>query len=236
MTASSTALKARGRGKASPKRPSSAGARRANPRAARLDPEVRQEMILQTAAELVTKQGISSCSLEAVAKASGVSKALVYKYFPNRDSMLGALLQREFDHMRGHEKERQERAKATGAKPTIDDVLSEGVHGYLDYLGERGVLFRTLINDAGVAGQVHVQEALRRGQGANMRFWNEHLISAYNLPEDLVRAGVIMTSFALEGAQGSIRSGKISQDRLADFWTTFVRAGWKAAARKYARK
>jgi AcrR family transcriptional regulator len=207
---------------------------RKTPRATRLDSGVRKELILSSAGDLVMREGISSCSLEAVAKAAGVSKPLVYKYFPNRESLLGALLQREFDHITEYNRARLARSKATGSKQSIDDVLREGVHSYLQYLTERGTLFRMLVSDAGVVAQM--QEVLRTGRGATMRYWNEHLIGAYGLPADLTRAGVIMASHALEGAMGSIRSGKIGRERLADFWTTFVRAGWKAAAKKYGTK
>lgn len=198
-------------------------------------PEVRKELILEAAARLVTKNGISNCSLEAVATEAGVSKALVYKYFANLDALLGALLHREFEVMRGRDKVTE--GKASGPSITdklpIDEVLSIGVHGYLDYLVQRGGLFRTLVSDAGLAEQI--QSELRAGRDLNMKFWLENLTAAYDIPVDLVRVGVIMTSYALDGAQGSVRSGKVDADKLADFWTTFVRAGWKAAAKKYSR-
>ena len=52
---------------------------------------------------------------------------------------------------------------------------------------------------------------------------------------DLARIGSIMATHALEGAQKSMRDGKISGERVAEFWTTFVQAGWKAVGAKYGK-
>jgi AcrR family transcriptional regulator len=200
-----------------------------------MDPEARKELILETAARLVMKHGITNTSLEMVASCAGISKALVYKYFPNRDALLGALLKHEFEVMRRLDNTTHGRAKLPTLedKLSIDEVLSIEVHSYLSYLVERGGLFRMLVSDAGLAEQI--QSELRSGRDFSMRFWIGHLTAHYDLPLDLIRVGVIMTSYGLEGAQGSVKSGKIEADRLADFWTTFVSAGWKAAAKKYGR-
>lgn len=202
-------------------------------RAARLDPEVRKDLILEKAAELVLANGISNCSLEAVAQAAGVSKALVYKYFPNRDALLSKLLQREFDYMLRREAVYGPTSGETLEAETrpIEEILRAGVYGYLEYLHERGGLFRMLVTDANVASQA--KEVLVAGRGANMRYWTDRTMAAYGLPYDLARIGVIMTSFALEGAQGSIRAGRVDMERLADFWTVFVRGGWAAAGKKF---
>jgi len=202
-------------------------------RAPRLDPEVRRQMILDTAASLVMSQGISGCSLDAVAAASGVSKALVYKYFANRDALLSALIRREFEYMMGHDEEATGEAQASlsGPEQTMDEVLRLGVARYVQYLVERGGLFRALVSDAGLASQIRSE--VRAGQIANINFWRDRTIKAYGLPFDLARIGSIMASHALEGAQNSVRDGKIEIDRLADFWTTFVQAGWKAVGEKY---
>jgi AcrR family transcriptional regulator len=235
MTKSSAAnLPPRVRGKTSQKAPGRRTGGNRPRRAARLDPDTRKELILQSAADLVIRDGISNCSLEAVARAAGVSKPLVYKYYPNRESLLGALLQREFDFIRNYNADRLARAQAARSKQSVDTILRDGVHSYLQYLSERGSLFRMLVSDPGVVAQA--QDVLRSGRGAVMRYWEEHLTAAFDLPPELIRVGVIMTSYAVEGAQGSIRSGKVEREKVADFWTVFVRAGWRAAAKKYGQK
>ncbi|HEV7693850.1 MAG TPA: helix-turn-helix domain-containing protein [Hyphomonadaceae bacterium] len=216
----------------------SARARKPRKRASRLSPDARKELILSAAAEQVIAHGISGLSVEDVARAAKVSKTLVYKYFPNRDEMLAALLRREFEYMKWFNKPPEKSAlkvSSTGAnRRSLDDALQQGVSQYLTYLVERGGLFQMLINDGSVAEQV--QRELRAGRGLNMQYWTQHAIDAYGIPYELARICVIMATRALEGAQGSVRSGRIDPDYLSEAWTVFLRAGWKAVGKKYGKQ
>ncbi|MDX8151519.1 TetR family transcriptional regulator [Patulibacter brassicae] len=70
-------------------------ARRRRP-APRLPPEERREQLLDTTLLLVTsEQSFDSVSMEAVARAAGVTKPVVYDFFANRAELLAALLERE---------------------------------------------------------------------------------------------------------------------------------------------
>src|SRR4249919_1792499 len=66
------------------------------PRARRLAPQVRREQILDAAVKLIVGTGSARCTLEQVAAAAGVSTPLIYKYFPRREDLLAALMDREF--------------------------------------------------------------------------------------------------------------------------------------------
>lgn len=195
-------------------------------RASRLDPEVRRQLILDAAGKLVMERGVSNCTLDAVAVESKVSKPLVYKYFISRDALLGALLQREFDHIRG---------RNLGLVPPgapIEDAHRIYIRRYLEYLAERGGLMRALINDAGITQQT--KETARTERNAVMRYWVERTMDSYGIPKHLARMGMIMTIQALEGAEGSVRLGKVDLDTASDFWSTFILAGWDATAAKFA--
>jgi TetR/AcrR family transcriptional regulator len=65
----------------------------ARPRAA--DHEDKRQAILARAAELFALHGYDRASLAMIAQASGVSKALVYHYWPDKEAML-------FDVLAGH--------------------------------------------------------------------------------------------------------------------------------------
>src|SRR6516162_772561 len=71
------------------------------PRAKRMAPEARREKILDAAVELILAAGHAGCSLEEVAQAAHISTPLIYKYFPKREELLKALLEREFEELRG---------------------------------------------------------------------------------------------------------------------------------------
>lgn len=58
---------------------------------ARLGRAARREALLDVAAGLVGSGQLDAVTMESVAEASGVSRALVYRHFANRAELLGAL-------------------------------------------------------------------------------------------------------------------------------------------------
>ena len=59
-----------------------------------------QEHILKTASELFYSQGINATGIDAIVKASGVAKMSLYKYFPSKDALVLAHLQKSGENMR----------------------------------------------------------------------------------------------------------------------------------------
>lgn len=62
----------------------------------RLPAEARRRQIIEAAARLVLEQGYPPLAPERIAEAVGVSKALIYGYFPDQHALFNALLAREF--------------------------------------------------------------------------------------------------------------------------------------------
>jgi AcrR family transcriptional regulator len=225
MTASG---KSRSRKAPEPQTAASAPAPDRRKRARRMAPDMRQAQILDAAARIVLEEGQASCTPDAVAAVCGISKPLVYKYFASREALLGALLQREFDYVRGRD------LNLIPADATAEQAHRVHVRRYLEYLKERGGLMRALISDAGVIEQV--RDTTRTHHRAITNFWTEKTMESYGLPKELARMGMIMTMIALDGAEGAIRRGKVDLDEAADFWTTFILAGWEATGRKFSEK
>jgi AcrR family transcriptional regulator len=69
------------------------------PRAAYLGPERRRPQILDVALELFLERGYKGTSMEAVARAAGVTKPVVYDCFASKAELFGALLDREEQRM-----------------------------------------------------------------------------------------------------------------------------------------
>ena len=78
----------------------------------RLSPNARKSMILGHAARLISAEGVSAVNMERLGKEVGVSKALVYNYYPNVTLVLQALLTREYRHLRKLQFEAAESGKA----------------------------------------------------------------------------------------------------------------------------
>lgn len=68
-------------------------------RAAHLGPERRRPLILDVALQLFMEHGYRGTSMEAVARAAGVTKPVVYDCFASKADLFGALLEREEQRM-----------------------------------------------------------------------------------------------------------------------------------------
>jgi len=76
--------------------PRSEAARRPRRRyAPRLPPAERREQLLDGALLVILEQGYSGVSIEAIARAIGVTRPVVYDHFPNLARLLQALIERE---------------------------------------------------------------------------------------------------------------------------------------------
>ncbi len=58
-----------------------------------------QEHILQTASQLFYSQGIKTTGVDAIVKAAGTTKMSLYKYFPSKDDLVVAHLQRSGENI-----------------------------------------------------------------------------------------------------------------------------------------
>ena len=58
----------------------------------RLAPEARRNQLLDVTREMILQDGLQSFSMEALARAAGVSSPLVYNYFSSRVDTLQSLL------------------------------------------------------------------------------------------------------------------------------------------------
>ncbi len=74
----------------------------------RLDPLVRRDLILDAAARTIAEEGVSAVSMERLGRDAGISKALVYNYFPNRNALLSELLVREYRVFQGEARQAKE--------------------------------------------------------------------------------------------------------------------------------
>ena len=60
--------------------------------AGRMTGDARREQILQTAVDLFSQQGFKGTTTKEIARAAGVSEAMVFRHFANKDALYGAIL------------------------------------------------------------------------------------------------------------------------------------------------
>ena len=117
----------------------------------RLTAEARREAILQAALEVFASGGYAASSIDAIATAAGISKALIYEHFPSKRELHAALLR---DHV-GVLFARLAESAAPGQPGEIR--LRAGVDAFLAFVEERRDAWRMLFRDAADA---EVAEAL----------------------------------------------------------------------------
>jgi AcrR family transcriptional regulator len=129
-------------------RKSSAPARRV-----RLLPEDRRSQLVSLALERFSGRAYDDVSIDDIAEAAGISKGLLYHYFPTkRDFYVAAL-----------DKAARELVARTASDPAVDPALRpvHGIDAYLDYVSGHGKAFITLMR-GGLGADAEIGAILER--------------------------------------------------------------------------
>jgi AcrR family transcriptional regulator len=70
-------------------------AKRRRPYAPRMPPGQRREQLIDAALEVILERGYARISIEAIARAAGITRPVVYDHFPNLNRLLHAVIERE---------------------------------------------------------------------------------------------------------------------------------------------
>jgi AcrR family transcriptional regulator len=108
----------------------------------RLTAEERREAILDAALEVFARRGFNGASIDEIAHAAGVSKALIYEHFPSKRDLHVSLLER-------HVQEIFVRLAVSAATDDPGEVrLRGGVDAFLEFVETRRDAFQMLFRDA----------------------------------------------------------------------------------------
>ncbi len=105
----------------------------------------RRAQLLVVAAELLTSQGVDGVRIPDVAEGAGVSRAVVYKFFPNRQAILLDLLE-EFGKLL---QLRVEASLADAGLADVEGLLERLFNDVCDAVSEHGAGVWRLLNSAG---------------------------------------------------------------------------------------
>jgi AcrR family transcriptional regulator len=182
------------------------------PRRQRLTPEVRADQILDAAARLIIEEGLTELSMERLGRAAGVSKALIYNYFPNRTDLLRALLEREMDVLRERQIEQIRQAE------DFRDLVYRTTRTYVAQVKERGALVQRLWAEPAVSRTVAEKSQLERQQA--MRYMAKQAVDM---------------QMALTEAAAQHRSGEMDVDLTTDICVTLLLGGLDGLAKNQAK-
>lgn len=159
----------------------------------RLDPQVRRDLILDEAAATIIAEGLSAVSMEGLGRAAGVSKALIYNYFPSRSVLLSELLIREYRVF--------QRGGLAAAEQATDfeALVRVTTRAYLTHVATRGVLIQRLLNEPTVAQAIRGTEGEERQ--LTVRYFARAMTREFAVDEKLAATATDLL-MGLTGAAG----------------------------------
>src|ERR1700761_4257633 len=112
----------------------------------RLDVDERRRRLLDLGAELFTKHAYDELSMARIAKEAGISKALLYHYFPSKEAYFVATLEDA-----SAELQRRPRPAASREPP---EQLAGSLDAYLGWVEENTDSYTKLIQSVGAVPEV----------------------------------------------------------------------------------
>lgn len=185
----------------------------AAPRRTRLSPEKRRSLILDHTADIVARDGIALLSIEQIGREAGISKSLVYAYFPNLTELLRALYQRELRRLR------RLQVDATSTANSFEALVRSITHVYLSYIKERGLIIERLQSEPSVS---NMHDATEFSRDLAVDYLADIATAHFNLPPDIVRAATDI-SFCIPAAAGSyLHRHDLDLQTLEDLTVTMI--------------
>lgn len=125
----------------------------------RLAVDERRRRLLELGSELFTHHAYDELSMAKIAKEAGISKALLYHYFPSKEAYFVATLEEKANEL-------QQRTIPDPALPPFEQ-LSASLDEYLKWVEENAGAYDKMIRNAGAAPEVRALLDRVRSQTAN---------------------------------------------------------------------
>ena len=183
------------------------------------EPLSRRDSLLDAAGVLVAAGDAAGVTMESVAAASGVSRALVYKHFANRHDLLAALFERESRLLH------IQLTRAVAGAEGLEAKFRALVEGALAAQSSRGATFAALLNQGRrPADQRAVQ---RRRDSATVRYFAAMAVAELGLEGRQAITGVQLAlgAIALVLQQWRHRPTPEYAEQLADAYVAFAMGG-----------
>jgi AcrR family transcriptional regulator len=185
----------------------------------RTEPLSRRDSLLDAAGALVAAGDAAGVTMETVAAASGVSRALVYKHFANRHDLLTSLFERESRLL--HKDLTHAVAKAEGLEAKFRAL----VEGALAAQASRGATFAALMSQGRRPADQRVVQ--RRRDSATVRYYASLAVTELGLEERQALRGaqLALGAIALVLQQWHHRPSPEYAEQLADTYVAFAMGG-----------
>ena len=118
----------------------------AQPAYTRLQVDERRRQLLELGAKLFARHSIGELSMARIAREAGISKALLYHYFPSKHDFFVATLEQAAEEVR-------RRTEPDPSLPPLE-ALRGSLDAFLAWVEENATAYRKLIESAGAVPEV----------------------------------------------------------------------------------
>jgi len=195
------------------------------PRRTRLEPEARQQQILDSAARIIASEGLTAVSMERIARDTGVSKALVYAYFSSQTNLLKALLKRDLERIQNSQ------MQAAISARTFEELVQNTTRVALRETARRGHVLRRLLGEAAIVNSL--QTVRTHEHETNVRYLARRISKEFRIP---IEAAMVLTEIGLGltiAAGETLQSSGAPIEEVEEVTVAMIIAAVKAGAERY---
>ena len=185
----------------------------------RLSPEDRRIQLLESAKALILSKGLSSFTMEGLAREAGVSQPLVYKYFDTRLTLLRELLQRESSQFDSQLREQVSKAK------NYDDLLRLFVSANFVQFSSSNIVY-VLREQPDVCSVI--ADNNRRPHRATAKLLGKTLADEFALTRQQAEQSVVLASGASQTAAAHYNRYGGDRDAMIANTVKFISSGIRA--------
>jgi AcrR family transcriptional regulator len=196
-------------------------------RRARLSTDARREQLVALGVEIFSERPFDDVSIDDIAAAAGISKGLLYHYFPSKRDFYVAVVRHSADEMQA----------ITETDPELPplDRLADGLDRYLEYVATHARGFATVLR-AGIGSDPEVA-AIVEGVRAAMARRILDDVAGDDPPPPGVRIAIRgWVGFAEAASLEWLERRELTRDELRDLLIRALTGAVAAAGEEYARR
>ncbi|HET6875595.1 MAG TPA: TetR/AcrR family transcriptional regulator [Acidimicrobiales bacterium] len=182
----------------------------------------RRELLLDIAAQILAGGHADEVTMETVAARAGVSRALVYKHFANRQELLGALYERESRLLH------RQLSAAVEQCDSLEGMLRALVEGALAAQATRSATFVALAAEGGrPAGQ---RDRQRRRDERTLRYFTDRAVDELGIGRRLAEPAIAMALGGIGSVLATWRRRPTEENArsLSELYVMMVMGGLRA--------
>jgi AcrR family transcriptional regulator len=194
-------------------------------RRARLSTDARREQLVALGVEIFSERPFDDVSIDDIAAAAGISKGLLYHYFPSKRDFYVAVVRHSADEMQA----------ITETDPELPPLerLADGLDRYLEYVATHARGFATVLR-AGIGSDPEVA-AIVEGVRAAMAQRILADVTADDPPPPGVRIAVRgWVGFAEAASLEWLERREVTRDELRELLIRALTGAVSAAGQEYA--